>query len=133
MFCKIISGELPASKVYEDDAVLAFLDIAPINKGHTLLVPKEHHVNLLDCPEPLLICLTLALQKVGRAVREGVQADAFNVGLNNGRAAGQLVDHTHFHIIPRFHDDGLQSWGQRHYSDGEAERVVAAIRSALVV
>lgn len=133
IFCKIIVGEVPSQKVYEDDLVVAFLDIAPINAGHTLLIPKEHHANLLDCPEEVLRSLIVVLQKLGRAVSEAVGADGFNVGLNNGRAAGQIVDHTHFHIIPRFTNDGLKSWSQRKYEIGEDAATAEKIRQAIKV
>lgn len=131
VFCKIVVGEVPADRVYEDESTLAFLDIRPVNAGHTLLVPKEHFPNLLEAPEEVLSQLIHLLPKVARAVVRGVGAPAFNVGVNNEEAAGQLVPHLHVHIIPRFADDGHRSWSQRVYKPGEAEQVAERIRRAL--
>ena len=91
IFCKIITGELPATKVYEDNDCLAFLDIYPVNPGHTLLIPKQHYDDLLSTPSEVVGKLYQAAQKVARGVMVGLGADAFNLGLNNGRAAGQVV------------------------------------------
>ena len=110
IFCKIIEGELPCYKVYEDKRVIAFLDINPINKGHVLVVPKEHYNNLLDTPKDLLKDLTMVVQKLTPDILEAIGAKDFNLGLNNGRAAGQIVDHVHFHVIPRFVGDNLRHW-----------------------
>lgn len=128
IFCKIIAGEIPCDKVYEDGEVLAFLDISPVNKGHTLVVPKEHYVDLVECPEDRAEHLIRVVKKVGQAVLKAVEADAFNVGLNNGAAAGQIVNHAHFHVIPRFNGDGLKSWPHGKYADdGEKAEVAGRI------
>jgi len=117
IFCKIVNGEIPCAKIYEDKEFLAFLSIGPINKGHTLVVPKKHSENLFDFPEETN--LIEFLKKVAKAVVNGTGADGFNLSLNNGKAAGQLVLHTHFHIIPRFNDDGLKSWPEEGYANKE--------------
>jgi len=117
IFCKIIKGEIPCAKIYEDKEFLAFLSIGPINKGHTLVVPKKHSENLFDFPEETN--LIEFLKKVAKAVVNGTGADGFNLSLNNGKAAGQLVLHTHFHIIPRFNNDGLKSWPEEGYANKE--------------
>lgn len=131
IFCKIVDGEVPCHKVYEDDATLAFLDIAPINHGHTLLIPKAHYTDIITTPEEVIVSLARVLPRVAQAVKEGSKADAFNVGVNSGRAAGQIVFHTHLHIIPRFTNDGYRSWGQKQYAAGEAEAMAERIRQNL--
>ena len=127
IFCKIVAGEIPCAKVYEDENILSFLDIAPVNKGHALVITKEHHEDLLSLPIEQGCRLLESLQKVGKAVMEVTGADGFNVIQNNGTAAGQLVFHTHFHIIPRFEQDGLELWPQGSYDDGEMAELAAKI------
>lgn len=131
IFCKIVKGEIPCSKIYEDNEFLAFLDIAPINPGHTLIVPKVHCKNLLDFPKAEETDLIEFIKKVADAVVKATKADAFNLGMNNGRAAGQLVDHAHFHIIPRFSDDGFKHWPHGTYKEGEIEEVQRKIKTFL--
>lgn len=131
IFCKIIAGELPCTKVYEDNKVLAFLDIGPINPGHTLVIPKEHHKTLVDLPDESLKDVMPVTKKIGQAIISELGADGFNVGLNNGQAAGQEVDHVHFHVIPRHKGDGLKHWPSQEYAEGENERVADKIKQAL--
>ncbi|MBU1202287.1 MAG: HIT family protein [Nanoarchaeota archaeon] len=123
LFCKIIKGEIPSTKIYEDDEFYAFLDIKPINQGHTLVVPKKHCRNLLDFPKSEETDLMEFLKKVAKAVTKGVGADGFNLGMNNEGAAGQVVFHAHFHIIPRFKNDGLTSWPHKEFDNEELERI----------
>ena len=110
IFCKIVAKEIPAEIVFENDNWLAFLDIKPVNLGHTLLIPKAHHKNLFDLPENSLTEVGPLLQKIGQAVKEGTSADGLNLAMNNEAAAGQLVWHTHFHLMPRFASDGFEHW-----------------------
>jgi len=119
IFCKIIAGEIPCAKVYETDAVLAFLDIAPVNAGHVLVLPKAHYPTLMDLPGDPGGDLIAALSAVGKAVMEATGADGLNLIQNNHEAAGQLVHHVHFHLIPRHSDDGLKLWPQAAYEDPE--------------
>lgn len=128
IFCKIIKGELPSVKVYEEEKVLAFLDISPVNPGHTLVVPKEHFENILDTPEEVLSDLIKAVKKVAPAVLKGTGTTAFNLGVNNGSAAGQVVQHIHFHIMPRYQGDGYKLWGSKPYGAGEMEEMGERIR-----
>ena len=121
IFCKIVKGEIPCSKVYEDENIFAFLDMAPVHKGHTLVIPKKHFETILDIPEQELKELILAVKKVAIAVEKGVDADGFVVTMSNKKAAGQVVPHAHFHIIPRFEDDGLKHWPKIEYKEGELE------------
>ncbi|HHE36190.1 MAG TPA: HIT family protein [Candidatus Woesearchaeota archaeon] len=131
VFCKIVRGEIPCSKVYEDKEFLAFLDIKPINKGHTLVVPKTHCKNLLDFPRAEETDLVEFIKKVAGAVVKAVNAEGFNLGMNNGSVAGQVIEHAHFHIIPRFSDDGLKHWPHKEYKEGEMEEIAEKIKSCL--
>lgn len=131
IFCKIIKGELPSVKVYEDEKILAFLDISPVNPGHTLVVPKEHFENILDTPEGVLSDLIKAVKKIAPAVMKGTNTSAFNLGVNNGSEAGQVVQHTHFHIMPRWQGDGYKLWGSKPYGAGEMEEAGRKIRENL--
>jgi len=131
IFCKIIKGEIPCTKVYEDENVLAFLDIGPVNKGHTLVMPKEHHETLLDLPEDVLCSVSKAVKKISKAVKEGTGCGGFCILQNNYKVSGQLVPHYHVHIIPRLETDGLKHWPQGKYEEGEAENTAEKIRKAL--
>jgi histidine triad (HIT) family protein len=131
IFCKIINGEIPSSKVYENDKVIAFLDIAPVNKGHTLVLSKEHHKDILDTPVDILAETMKVVKKVAKAVMKVTGAEGFNLGVNNGKIAGQLVMHLHFHIMPRFEDDGLKLWEGKEYEGNERDEIAEKIRSLL--
>ncbi|MFP5239262.1 MAG: HIT family protein [Acidobacteriota bacterium] len=116
LFCRIVRGEIPCAKVYENDAVLAFLDIAPVNKGHTLVIPKAHHADVYDLPPALGARLLEAVQAVGASFKGALGATGMNLGMNNGASAGQMVFHAHWHLIPRFDGDGLSLWPQKSYA-----------------
>jgi histidine triad (HIT) family protein len=123
IFCKIINGEIPSSKVYEDDKVYAFLDINPINKGHTLVIPKKHSTDMLEDDDEDLKAVIHVSKNIAKAVMTAVNADGFNLGVNTKKAAGQVVFHTHFHIIPRFENDGLKNWPGKSYEEGQMKEV----------
>ena len=106
VFCRIVRGELSAHKVYEDSETLAFLDIHPMTDGHTLVIPKVHAERLSKLSPELAGKLFQAVWRVTERVAQALQAPAFNIGINDGRAAGQAVPHVHVHIIPRFPGDG---------------------------
>jgi len=128
IFCKIIRGEIPSAKIFENESVYAFLDIGPVSQGHCLLVPKEHAAVLDTCRPELLAELGRCLGVVAKAVVRGVGAPGYNILCNNARCAGQLVDHVHFHIIPRWPEDGVfNRWPAKTYSSGEMEKVAQAI------
>lgn len=132
VFCKIVDGQIPSTKVYEDDLVMAFLDIAPGNKGHTLVVPREHYERLTDIPEDVLARLMAAVRKLAPAVIGAVGAPSYNIEQANGAEAGQVVPHAHFHIIPRFAEDEVNmTWAPGEYGEGEAENVAGKIRTGL--
>lgn len=132
LFCKIIRDEIPSAKVYEDEHSLAFLDINPVNPGHTLLVPKQHFANLYETSDETLRELMPVIKKLAIAVKKAVSADGINIGMNNDSAAGQLIFHAHIHIIPRHLEDGFKHWhSKRPYKDGEINQVVEKIKSVL--
>ena len=132
LFCKILKGEIPSAKVYEDKHSYAFLDIKPINPGHTLLVPKKHFANLYEMPDEVLANLAPTIKKLAIAVKKAVGADGINIGMNNDAVAGQLVFHAHIHIMPRFKNDGHEHWrGARDYREGEATEVARNIKTHL--
>ena len=101
IFCRIVAGEIPAHKVYEDESSLAFLDILPASRGHTLVIPKEHAVDIYDIRPESLAATMLCAQKVAHTLRTKLNADGLNVFQNNGAAAGQEVMHYHLHLLPR--------------------------------
>jgi len=120
IFCKIVGHEAPASVILETEDVMVFLDAHPVNKGHVLLVPKAHHADLADLPEAVAGHAGSLLPGLCRAVRKATGADGFNVVVNSGRAAGQTVDHGHWHVIPRFHDDAVKwPWPRTEYLDDD--------------
>lgn len=132
LFCRMVAGHIPVTKIYEDDVVLAFLDIGPLSDGHTLVVPKQHFEKLHDCPAELLGQVCSRLGKIAGAMAEAMQSDGYNLLCNNGSAAGQLVEHLHFHIIPRNVGDGVfRRWPSYKYPEGKAEAIAAKIRRNL--
>ena len=107
IFCKIAKGEIPATKIYEDNDTISFLDIAPVNKGHTLVITKNHYEILTNTPDQILNSLILATKKSANAVVRALNAEGYNLLMNNKKVSGQIVPHIHFHIIPRFENDGF--------------------------
>ena len=115
LFCKIIDGQIPSLKVYEDEHVYAFMDIMPLTKGHTLLIPKTHCKDLFEMPEDVAANLYKAAPKVANAIKSAFNPIGMNTVNNNGAAAGQTVFHYHLHLIPRYDEtDGLTvGWNSR--------------------
>ena len=126
IFCKIIKGELPSTKVYEDADVLGFLDIKPVNPGHTLVIPKKHYTNIHDMPDELVGKVAVAAKKVADAILK-VGAKGVNIGMNNGEAAGQIVFHAHVHVMPRYGKDTFSLWVGKEYNGNEREQVAKKI------
>ena len=108
IFCKIANSTIPSYKVYEDNDIIAFLDVNPVSKGHTLVLPKEHIRNITTCPKDLLDKAFRVAQLIAQAEITQLGASGVNVITNCGAAAGQSVDHFHIHVIPRFENDGLK-------------------------
>jgi len=107
VFCKIVAGQLPCDKVYEDDLVLCFLDIAPLNPGHALLIPKEHHTSATTLPDEAAARMFQLAPRLAQALVRATDSGGFNLILSNGTPAGQVVPHVHLHLVPRRADDGL--------------------------
>jgi len=131
IFCRIVAGQLPAARVLETKDVLAFLDIAPVNYGHTLVIPKVHYQNLLELPDELWTEMGQVSRRVAQALRATLYAQGFNIGMNNFEAAGQEVFHAHIHVIPRYIGDGLRLFPQKSYKPGDLEKTAAQLRQAL--
>lgn len=128
----MVSGEIPVTKIFEDEVTLAFLDIGPLSDGHTLVIPKQHFEKLHECPAELLGRVASRLGKVAEAVTKAMHSAGYNVLCNNGRVAGQLVGHVHFHIIPRNSGDGLLGgWPAYKYEPGRMEEIAEQIRANL--
>jgi len=134
LFCKIVAGSIPCTKVYEDAHVLSFLDIGPISPGHTLLVPKKHYGAIMEMPAGEVAALFEPVAALAAAVRTAVGAEGINVLQNNGPTAGQVVPHLHIHLIPRWPDDGLGfRWPAREADVAVLARQAEAIRALLKV
>ncbi|MFC1801936.1 HIT family protein [Patescibacteria group bacterium] len=131
LFCKIIDGELPSHKIYEDENSFAFLDINPVNRGHILLLPKDHSRNIFDIEDKVFKKLAPVIKKLSIAIKKVVIADGINVHINNEPDAGQVIFHTHIHIIPRFKDDGIKMWKGKPYKDGEEKEITDKISNLL--
>jgi len=132
IFCKMVAGQIPVAKIYEDEVVLSFLDIGPISDGHTLVIPRQHFERLHDCPPQLLGEVASRIGRIAEAVTVAMGSDGYNVLCNNGRAAGQIVEHLHFHIIPRRTGDGVfNRWPSYKYRKGKIEAIAAEIRKNL--
>ena len=131
IFCKIISREIPSHKVYEDDHCVAFLDNKPTVKGHTLVVPKAHYENILETPVEDLLNTMEAVKKVARAAMKAVEAVAFNIGINTGSDAGQIIFHMHIHILPRSAGDGRKLWVGEEATNEELAELAEKIKEQL--
>jgi len=131
VFCKIIRGELDSEVVYDNDHAIAFLDINPIHDGHTLVIPKEHHKDLYDLPDEVLSEVMKVVKKVAVGVKKAVNADGVNIGMNNELAAGQVVFHAHFHVIPRYEGDGLKHWGRQSEEEPQLKEVANKLKAVL--
>ena len=131
IFCKIIKREIPADFIYENDKIVAFLDIRPCNKGHALIVPKAHFTDLLETPDDVLADIMTRTKKIAPAIMKEVDAEGFNSIFNTKPAAGQVIFHTHMHIIPRFKNDGLKHWPEKDLSKEEMRKIKEQIRAEL--
>lgn len=123
LFCKIINKEIPSYIVYEDDDFLAFLDIKPINPGHTLIVPKKHYRNIFDWDENINKKIGGITQKISSIIKTATKADGINIGINNEPAAGQIIFHSHIHVIPRSNNDGLTHWPGKDLTEKDFEQI----------
>lgn len=132
IFCKIIAGEIPCKKIGESEKAIAFLDIAPLNKGHALVIPKKHFQDIYDIEEEDLKEVIALTRKVANALKKAVQADGINLYQCNEPAAQQVVMHYHMHIIPRFEEDGLGfTWNTKEFSEEETNELLEKIKENL--
>lgn len=125
IFCKIIAGEITSDIIAENDKALAILDIKPVRAGHILVMPKKHFASLEEIELDSLLAVASLLKEMGLLIKEKLQADSYNVILNNDKAAGQEIPHLHFHLIPRISGDELKLWSGKEYVEGEIEKVLA--------
>ena len=119
LFCKIVSGEIPCHKIYEDENFLAFLDINPVNPGHTLVIPKKHSSHLLETDDQILQAMMPLVKKLSQKITTALNSSGLNILINCGTGAGQIIPHTHLHIIPRLAKDNLKHWPSQKLSTEE--------------
>jgi histidine triad (HIT) family protein len=132
IFTRIVRGEIPSARVYEDDLTFAFLDIHPASRGHTLVIPKQEYPDLLSMPAELLTAVHLTTQRVARAIQRALQPNGLNIVQNNGGAAGQTVFHYHVHLIPRWNGDHvLAPWKPHTTAPEEIQALAAQIQAAV--
>ena len=132
IFCKIINGEIPSRKIYEDELVYAFLDISPINFGHTLVIPKEHHQSAATIPENVAGRMFAIASRIGILLKRFDEYDGYNLHLADGTAAGQVVMHAHLHVIPRGAEDNFRwNWRQLNYPEGKMAEIANSIAEKL--
>jgi len=132
VFCRIVRKEIPASVVYEDGQILAFMDIRPVNEGHTLIIPKQHYVDIFEAPEELLAATHKVTKKIAPAVKNAANADGISIVQQNGKAAGQDIFHLHVHVIPRFLGEKMHRFEVLGLADRkELDEVAQKIRRIL--
>lgn len=133
VFCAIVAGDAPAIRVHEDDDLLAILDIRPFTRGHTLVIPKQHAVDLTDTPPATVAAMSVLGQRIARAARiSGLHADGNNIAINDGKAAFQSVFHIHLHVVPRHNGDKLAfAKGMLLRRDADREESGRLLRAAL--
>ncbi len=133
IFCRIVAGEIPATRIYEDDDVLVFMDIGPIIEGHALVISKQHYESVVQVPDSLLAKLHVVAKRIAESQLNGLGADGVNIMQNNGKASGQEVPHIHVHVIPRFDGDGHKwNWAAKKYDDlGTMNKLAEKMRKHL--
>src|SRR5690242_19578599 len=133
VFCAIVAGEAPAIRIHEDDDYLGILDIRPFTRGHTLVIPKKHTVDLTDTPTETVAGMAVVGQRIARAAREsGLHADGNNIVINDGKAAFQSVFHIHLHVVPRHTGDKMSfAKGVLMRKDPDREESAQLLRAAL--
>jgi len=124
IFCKIVKGEIPAYKVYEDEGVFGFLDVNPISKGHCLVIPKKHYSSVFDIPSEELEKVISAVKIISEKINEKLDATGVNLINASGKDAQQSVFHFHMHIIPRCKGDGIDAWPKSEYSEKDFNKVI---------
>jgi histidine triad (HIT) family protein len=130
-FCQIARHQAPAQIVYEDDRTVAFLDINPVSRGHTLVIPKGHYPDLFELSPGDWQAVALTAQRVAKAIKAGLGAEGLNLLQSNGPVAGQVVFHFHLHLIPRYRGDGLRLGHRSPYREQDFPETARRIREAL--
>ncbi len=131
IFCKIIKGEIPCYKVYEDEDFFAMLDIHPVNPGHLLLMPKKHSDTFLETDDKIIEKIFVVAKKLAESISRPLKTNDFSFTINNGELAGQIVQHLHIHIIPRFKEDNFINWPNKALSDEEMKKITEKIKNSL--
>ena len=132
IFCKIAGGDIPSSTVYEDEDFRAIMDISPANKGHVIILPKDHAANVFELSDDLCGKAFKIAKRIAKAEKDLFNCDGVNILQNNGEAAGQTVFHFHVHVIPRYSKDTVSvTWKQGSYADGEAAKIAEEIKARL--
>jgi diadenosine tetraphosphate (Ap4A) HIT family hydrolase len=132
IFCQIVAKQAPSSILYEDATVMAFLDIRPLNMGHTLVIPKEHYVDIFDTPDKVLAAVHVVSKQLAVAVKKATNADGISIIQQSGKAAGQDIFHIHVHVVPRFEGQKLPSFHELKLVDRvELEAMAVKIRTYL--
>lgn len=132
IFCKLVSGNLPTTTVFEDDFLKAIMDISPANKGHVIIIPKTHATDIFNLEDDFVSKAFLLAKKLAITIQDVTGCDGVNILQNNGVAAGQTVFHFHIHIVPRFKEDDITiAWKQQPYKDGEADNIAKKIAEKL--
>lgn len=130
IFCKILKGDIPSYKVYEDDSFIGILDINPSAKGHVIIIPKNHAANIFELSEKDAKEIFVVAKKIAEAIKKAYQPDGINILQNNGEAAGQTVFHLHVHVIPRYKDDTIKiEWEPKEMED--LEKVLEEIKKEM--
>ncbi len=127
IFCKIIKKELPCHKIYENENVIAFLDLNPVVKAHTLVVPKKHFTNVLDCEEDYLFEIMKVVKKISNHYKTKLNCQGINILNASGKAAQQSVFHLHFHILPRYDDDQINVFPKTNYQKEDLEKLSSSL------
>jgi histidine triad (HIT) family protein len=133
IFCKIVQGQIPSTKLFETDKVYAFLSIQPVNSGHALIVHKHHHSDIFDTPEEDMKDLAAGAKRIAVALKDALKIDGVNIGMNNGAAAGQVIFHAHLHVIPRLMNDGFKHWQHKDAKPEELKQVADKIKAVLAL
>jgi len=127
IFEKIISGEIPCTKIYEDSDIFAFLDINPANYGHTLVIPKKPYKNIYELPDEIIEQLFKVVRKIAISIKKSIGAEGINIVMNNESPAGQIVFHAHVHVIPRYQNDNGYNGQSLKYSEEQADLIAQKI------
>ncbi len=129
VFCKILNGEIPSAKLYEDEEFAIILDVGPATFGHALLLPKQHYANVFEMPQELLAKAACLAKEWGEKLVKALNADGLNLVQNNGLAAGQTVFHYHLHMIPRYENDGVgELWTPGSLTDEQRQEILEKIK-----